>query len=149
MRRARLAAAGCFLAASAFYLFQTAQLPQGSLEQPGPGLFPMLVGVLLLASSVAFGLQELRPSAGLLARPSPETGRRVAGIVAALAAFCFLLPWLGYGVTALGLLLTLLRLFGLKRWGAVAAAALVATLASYYLFAVILGVPLPAGRWGG
>ena len=28
-----------------------------------------------------------------------------------------------------------------------AAVALVATVASYYLFAVVLGVPLPAGVW--
>lgn len=147
MSRLPRAVALAFLAGSALYLVQAARLPLGSVEQPGAGLFPLLVGALLLAASVAHLLQDLRRGSGGPPLPSAETGRRVMGVVAALGAFCLLLPWLGYGVTALGLLLAILRLFGLARWGMTAAVALVATVASYYLFAVVLGVPLPAGVW--
>lgn len=147
MSRLPRAVAPVFLAGSALYLVQAARLPLGSVEQPGAGLFPLLVGAFLLAASAAHLLQDLRRSPGTPLLPSAETGRRVMGVVAALGAFCLLLPWLGYGVTALGLLLAILRLFGLARWGMTAAVALVATVASYYLFAVVLGVPLPAGVW--
>lgn len=148
MSRLPRAVALTFLAGSALYLVQAARLPLGSVEQPGAGLFPILVGAFLLAVSVAHLLQDLRRSPGTpLLLPSAEMGRRVMGVVAALGAFCLLLPWLGYGVAALGLLLAILRLFGLARWGMTAAVALVATVASYYLFAVVLGVPLPAGVW--
>lgn len=147
MSRLPRAVALAFLAGSALYLVQAARLPLGSVEQPGAGLFPLLVGAFLLAASAAHLLQDLRRSPGTPLLPSAETGRRVMGVVAALGAFCLLLPWLGYGVTALGLLLAILRLFGLARWGMTAAVALVATVASYYLFAVVLGVPLPAGVW--
>lgn len=147
MSRLPRAVALAFLAGSALYLVQATRLPLGSVEQPGAGLFPLLVGAFLLAASAAHLLQDLRRSPGTPLLPSAETGRRVMGVVAALGAFCLLLPWLGYGVTALGLLLAILRLFGLARWGMTAAVALVATVASYYLFAVVLGVPLPAGVW--
>jgi len=147
MSRFPRAVALAFLAGSALYLVQAARLPLGSVEQPGAGLFPILVGASLLAVSAAHLLQDLRRSSGTQPLPPAGTGRRVMGVVAALGAFCLLLPWLGYAVAALGLLLAILRLFGLARWGMTAAVALVATVASYYLFAVVLGVPLPAGVW--
>lgn len=147
MSRFPRAVALAFLAGSALYLVQAARLPLGSVEQPGAGLFPILVGAFLLAVSAAHLLQDLRRSSGTQLLPPAGTGRRVMGVVAALGAFCLLLPWLGYAVAALGLLLAILRLFGLARWRMTAAVALVATVASYYLFAVVLGVPLPAGVW--
>jgi len=147
MSRFPRAVALAFLAGSALYLVQATRLPLGSVEQPGAGLFPILVGAFLLAVSAAHLLQDLRRSSGTQPLPPAGTGRRVMGVVAALGAFCLLLPWLGYAVAALGLLLAILRLFGLARWGMSAAVALVATVASYYLFAVVLGVPLPAGVW--
>lgn len=147
MSRFPRAVALAFLAGSALYLVQAARLPLGSVEQPGAGLFPILVGAFLLAVSAAHLLRDLRRSSGTRPLPPAGTGRRVMGVVAALGAFCLLLPWLGYAVAALGLLLAILPLFGLARWGMTAAVALVATVASYYLFAVVLGVPLPAGVW--
>jgi len=145
MSRLPLAAAVAFLALSVLYLVHAARIPLGSVEQPGPGLVPVLVGAFLLAGCLAFLLQCLRWDSGVVTFPSSDARRRVSGVGASLVAFCLLLPWLGYSVTALGLLLLLLRLFGLARWTVTGAVALVATVASYYLFAVVLGVPLPAG----
>lgn len=147
MRRLPLATALAFLAFSALYLVQAVRLPLGSLEQPGPGLFPILVGAFLVVSGVAFLLQCLRQIPGTFTLPPGEAGRRVTGIAAILAAFCLFLPWFGYSVTAFGLLLAILRLFGLTRWTVAAGVASVATAVSYYLFVAVLGVPLPAGFW--
>ncbi|MBI4607455.1 MAG: tripartite tricarboxylate transporter TctB family protein [Candidatus Rokubacteria bacterium] len=147
MSRLPLVAALAFLASSAAYLVAALRLSPGSVEQPGPGLFPVAVGLLLVASSSAFVFQSLRASSAAAAGPPAEAGKRVTGVLAVLAAFCLFLPWLGYAVTAPGLLVVILRLFGLARWPVVAALAVVATAASYYLFGVLLGVPLPAGVW--
>lgn len=143
----RLATALAFLGFSAVYLLKATWLPLGTVEQPGPGLFPLLVGAFLLAGGIAFLFQCLPREPGASAFLPSAARRRVAGVGGTLVAFCLLLPWLGYGVTALGLLVALLRLFGLAHWGAAGGVALVATAASYYLFAVVLGVPLPAGVW--
>ena len=147
MNRFQLVAALAFLAFSATYLVLAGRLPIGSGEQPGAGLFPVLVGVFLLVASSAFLFQCLRRTPRALTPRPAKAGQRVTGVVVALAAFCLLLPWLGYGVASLGLLLVILRLFGLARWRVTGAVALLATAASYYLFAVLLGVPLPAWPW--
>ncbi|MBI4241014.1 MAG: tripartite tricarboxylate transporter TctB family protein [Candidatus Rokubacteria bacterium] len=147
MRQLPLATALAFLAGSILFLVQAARIPLGSTEQPGPGLFPVLVGAFLLAVGVAFLLQCLREGRAAVALPAAGARRRVGVVGVALSAFCLLLPWVGYTVTALGLVIVLLRVFGMARWTLTAAVAIVATAASYYLFAVILGVPLPAGLW--
>jgi hypothetical protein len=67
--------------------------------------------------------------------------------VIALIGFCLALPLAGYPVSMFALLLVTLRLFGLSRWTVAAAASLALTAASWYVFAAVLGVPLPAGRW--
>lgn len=147
MLRLPVATALAFLAGSILFLSQAARLPLGTAEQPGPGLFPVLVGAFLLAVGVAFLLQCLREGRAAVLLPAAGACRRVGVIGVALSIFCLLLPWVGYAVTALGLVIVLLRVFGMARWTLTAAVALVATAASYYLFAVILGVPLPAGVW--
>lgn len=145
MRRLPVAAAVAFLGASALYVVQATRLPLGSLEQPGPGLFPVAVGTLLLAAGGAFLWQALGPAREGVGAPDARGTARVIGVAGTLVAFCLALPWLGYGGAAFGLLVALLHLFGLARWSVVAAVALLTTAASYYLFAFLLGVPLPGG----
>lgn len=136
-----------FLVASGVYLFLAARLPIGTVAQPGAGVFPRVVGVLLVVTSVMLVAQALRhrePGARLPA----DAWRRVSGVAAALAVFCLALPWLGYPVPAFGLLLAVLRMFGVTRWRAAVLVALLAAAISYYVFVFVLDVPLPAGPLG-
>lgn len=146
MRQLPLAALA-FLAGSALYLAQALRLPPGSAAEPGPGLFPVLVGAFLVAAAATFLAQALRRPTAEGADAGPGTRRRMGVLMAALVAFCLLLPWVGYSSAAFGLLVVLLRIFGQRRWSTTGLVALVMTLASYYLFAVLLGVPLPRGTW--
>jgi putative tricarboxylic transport membrane protein len=73
-----------------------------------------------------------------------DTRARVAAAAALLLGFCFLLPWIGYPLSALVFTGLLLRALG-GRWMAAAAIALASALVSYYVFATVLGVPLPRG----
>jgi tripartite tricarboxylate transporter TctB family protein len=69
----------------------------------------------------------------------------VVATVAGLVGFCLLMPWIGYPVCAFLFVALLLRRLGGAGWfGAVITAALSA-IVSYYVFGVVLGVPLPSG----
>ena len=70
---------------------------------------------------------------------------RVAVTAAALLGFCLLLPWLGYLLVSFAFVAVLLRRLGGGGWTGAIAIAVATAAASYYLFAVLLGVPLPQG----
>jgi putative tricarboxylic transport membrane protein len=135
------------LAASGVYLANALPLPQGTAARPGAGFFPLAVGVFGTAVALVWAVSALRRA------PAPATGRtataaenrgRVATTAALLIGFCLLLPWTGYPLVAF--LFTGLALHGLgARWAPALVIALASAVASYYLFAVLLGVPLPGG----
>jgi hypothetical protein len=63
----------------------------------------------------------------------------------ALLGFCLLLPWLGYLIVSFAFVAVLLRRLGGGGWTGPIAVAVATAAASYYVFAVLLGVPLPPG----
>jgi len=134
------------LAASGVYLANALPLPQGTAARPGPGFFPLAVGVFGAAVAAAWVVAAFRRAPATVAGPhieAPARGR-VAATAGLLVAYCFLLPWVGYPLAAFLFTGFLLRGLG-ARWMAALAIALGSALASYYVFAVLLGVPLPAG----
>lgn len=150
------AVAGAFLLGSGLYLWGALSFPLGTAARPGPGFFPVAVGVFLCLVAGAFLLTTLRrrpvgipPSP--LPSPAPRREReagsraRVAATATGLAGFCLLLPWTGYPLAAFLFVALLLRQLGGTRWPAVLVAAAVSAAASYYVFAVLLAVPLPRG----
>ena len=142
-----IAAAVSALALGGVYLALAVRLPLGTVEQPGPGFFPLVISLVILATglgSAAEVIRRRRPHA-----PVPRLARRrVAAAAAALFGFCLALPIAGYVASVFVLLLVILRLFGLDRWLAAGGLALVLTAASWYGFGTVLGVPLPGGPWG-
>lgn len=146
MRERALALAS--LGASGLYLWGALAFPLGTAARPGPGFFPAAVGVFLCLVAAAFvaTMRRRRATLGAPAAPLSRDARiRVAATAAGLVGFCLLLPWTGYPVAAFLLVAHLLRRLGGARWpGALVAAAACASL-SYYVFAVLLAVPLPHG----
>jgi putative tricarboxylic transport membrane protein len=143
-------AAVLFLAASGLYLVASMTFPLGSAARPGPGFFPVGIGAFLCAVAVLFLLATLRGRFAIAAADSapamPRDARqRVIATAAGLVGFCLLLPWIGYPLAAFGFVALLLRRLGGGRWLGVLAFAFISAAASYYLFAVLLGVPLPGG----
>jgi hypothetical protein len=143
-------AAVLFLAASGLYLVASLTFPLGSAARPGPGFFPVGIGAFLCAVAVLFLVTAFRqrPAMGGTdpAAAMPRDARqRVAATAAGLIGFCLLLPWIGYPLAAFGFVTLLLRWLGDGRWAGVLAFAVVSAGASYYLFAALLGVPLPRG----
>jgi hypothetical protein len=135
-----------FLAASGAYLAASLLFPLGTVPRPGPGFFPVGVGLFLCGVTAALAVALLRrPAAGRIAAVPADARRRVLTTVAALAGFCLLLPWLGYPACAFLFVALVLRRLGDGGWAGVLLTAALSALGSHYLFAVLLGVPLPRG----
>ena len=138
------------LLVSAIYLTQALRLPLGAAARPGPGFYPVGVGAFAcVVALVVVALAFRRASAGApdddpLAGPAER--RRVGWAVFTLAAFCLVLPWIGYPLAALLFVGALLRELG-AGWRMTALAAVLSAEGSYYLFANLLGVLLPRGLW--
>jgi hypothetical protein len=110
------------------------------------------IGVFLCAVAAGFVLVAYRrvPEPALTSGPvdppmTADARRRVAVTAAGLLGFCFLLPWVGYALAAFGFVALLLRRLGGGGWPGVLAVGAVSAGLSYYVFAVVLGVPLPRG----
>ena len=134
------------LAASGVYLANAWLLPSGSAARPGSGFYPMAVGVFGAAVALVWVVSAFRH--GLVTADGPALDRqgraRVSVTAGLLIGFCLLLPWIGYSLAALLFTGLLLRGLG-ARWSAAAAIAAASALGSYYVFGVLLGVPLPRG----
>ncbi|MBI5068604.1 MAG: tripartite tricarboxylate transporter TctB family protein [Deltaproteobacteria bacterium] len=132
------------------------RMPRGSLAYPGPGLFPLAVGALLVATSLGCLAQELRawrrgrsaapapPSAAPEAAPERDRARTVA-LTALLAGYVLLLKTLGFPLAICAFLAAAIRIFGYRRWAVTLAVALLVTACSYVAFVHWLKVPLPMG----
>ncbi|HEU4371349.1 MAG TPA: tripartite tricarboxylate transporter TctB family protein [Methylomirabilota bacterium] len=136
-----------FLVASGAYLAASLAFPLGSVAKPGPGFFPVGVGVFLCAAAVALAVALFRGAAAVTVGAGLAGRERVRVLVTVggLAGFCLLLPWLGYPACAFLFVVLVLRCLGGGRWPGVVLTAALSAFGSYYLFGVLLGVPLPRG----
>lgn len=146
---ARLLALAVLLVAGG-YLAYGWSLARGTAARPGPGFFPLAVGLFAVGVAVVFVLLAFRDAVApaTSTRTAPGGGARAATTTAALLGFCLVLPWLGYPLAALLFVGVLLRCLG-AGWGTTLTTALLGAAGSYYLFATLLGVPLPGGFWAG
>jgi hypothetical protein len=129
-------------------------MPRGSLKFPGPGYYPMLAGIFLIATALGCLIQAL------LAHPpakasAPATGEarghprgKTAALLGLLAAYGLLLKPLGFPIALPLFLLVAIRAFGYRRWPVIALLAIGLTLVSYLTFVTWLKVPLPLGVAG-
>jgi putative tricarboxylic transport membrane protein len=134
------------VAASGAYLFGALALPAGTVARPGPGFFPLAIGAFGALLALGWAVIAFRRS-GATATPVADRPPRLGRVVAtagSLVGFCVLLPWAGYPIAALVFVTLLLRWLG-AGWRAAAVIGLASAVASYYLFAVLLDVPLPGG----
>jgi len=139
----------CFLVLGSAYLAGSLELPRGSAAQPGAGLYPLLLGILLVALSLALLVQSLREKETKPEEsesfPKGRDRQRVVAVGLALFLFALSLKPLGYAVTSAALMGAILRLFGLRSWMKITIISILCSAVSYYLFASILDVPLPRG----
>jgi len=128
------------------------RMPIGTFRMPGTGLFPLILGILLMFLSCIFLLKLLYQHKKTTARRDSvaERGSPVQlilffGTMVLATAF---FNQLGYPLTAFLLLVVLLRTLGMKQWFNNILLSLISAVASYFLFVQWLKIPLPKG-WIG
>jgi putative tricarboxylic transport membrane protein len=142
---------GLALAAFGIYVISVAtRLPYVSEVGPGPGFFPLWIGIGLVLFAAILVVGSVAPAWNLVKGPSSSwasAGRVLIGWVALMLAIA-LLGRLGFGITFV--LLTLFLLIALDRRPPVLAILVGAGLALLFhmLFVVALDVLLPKGLWG-
>lgn len=143
--------AGACLAAFGIYVISVAsKLPYVSEVGPGPGFFPLWLGIglmifatcLMLSSFSAFTEESPRDS-----RTWEGSGRALAGWIALMVAIA-LFGWIGF--SAGFVILTVFLIVALDRRPLLLSVGVGVGLAVAFhlLFVIALDVSLPAGRWG-
>jgi putative tricarboxylic transport membrane protein len=149
--------AGLILAIGLVYEMMALNMPRGRLSYPGPGLFPMIIGVFLIATALGCLLQEILPrkrSAGPSASPltNPDSAapadrnvKKTFQLMTLMIGYTLALKPLGFLISICAFLVIAIRIFGYRRWlPALAIAAFIACI-SYVSFVLWLKVPLPLG----
>ena len=129
------------------YLLMGLRYPVGTTANPGPGLYPLFVGGLLLVSSVAGGLEVFRANARQR-ESTPLWGKhawRLVTIVLTMSVYIIILPYAGHMFGGIIVTFAALQVVGGIKWYTKLILTLLIPVGSFLLFDTILGVSLPKG----
>jgi hypothetical protein len=130
------------------------QLSLGTLRAPGSGLFPLVLGLMLMGLAAGQVVQLRLSQPKLPAEPAAaepvgdDSTRRVLLFIGAVAVATALLEPLGYLLVSLLLMLALLQVLAFRRWGLSGWISLLTAGACYMVFVRWLKIPLPSGWFG-
>lgn len=142
-----------FLVVGIYGLIFSVGLPLGHWNEPGAGVFPLGLSILLCLSGVLWlirGGRKTAASAPAGAVPAGGGIRRYATalrIVGLTAAFILALEPLGYLITSILYLLVLFAWVSRYRLWAALLMAVIFGVGSWLFFQKLLTMPLPPGLW--
>jgi len=153
LKRGWIAASGVFLALFGGTIYMASKLALLDALGPGPGFFPLILGILGAALAVVLIAQVMLQPAGAGDAgdglvPDHAATVRIFSIIAALAAAILALDPIGYRLTALAFITLVLLALGVRNVVAIAAVALVGSFGVFHSFFYWLKVPLPIGAFG-
>ena len=150
MDKRDLAGSAIWVILSITALTASLRLGVGALRNPGPGFIPFLASLGLAffcCLLMAFKLTA-KKQAGRRENGTRDTAwENPLIVIAALAVYGLVLGKLGYLLTTFGLMMVLFSRGEMKA-RTILLGSLIASLASYFLFAYLLGTPLPRGILG-
>jgi hypothetical protein len=129
------------------------KMPIGTFRMAGTGMFPLILGILLIVLSAIFVLKifiqgkerQVKKEISIESSESPRTLILFLGTMVLVTLF---FNKLGYLLSAFLLMLALLRVLGVKRWTLTLPLSFMTAVACYFLFVQWLKIPLPKG-WIG
>ena len=132
---------------SAGYFVAAADLPLGTMDEPGARLFPILVDALLLIASLACVREALMSPdmKGKLDFPVGADAKRLGGLVLLLLAYFCAMPWAGFLLSSLGFATLLVRLLSASGWFRCIVYGVLITALTWLFFIYFLKVPMPSG----
>lgn len=157
MRIGAIAFAAAILLAGLVYASMGMDMPRGTLAYPGPGFFPTVIGVFLVATALGCLVQEIVGREPGDARPpaqppsdhaAPRAERRLHKtfqLIALLVAYGYALKPLGFPIAIFLFSAVAIRIFGYRRVVPTLAVAAAIAVVSHVVFVVWLKVALPVG----
>lgn len=131
----------CIFFICLIYLFTAKDLIIGTMKRPGVGFLPITAGTIAaifsLIEAIKSYLDKNQPSALNI-----KWGKLGLFFLVAIL-YTLVINSIGYELATFGLLFALAKLFGAKSWIKPLIFSAVLSLASYYVFAELLLVPLP------
>jgi putative tricarboxylic transport membrane protein len=144
---------------SATFLMYTTRYPLDSLENPGPAVFPLILGGILLILAL---WQLIR---AFLAPAAPDWGgekglkvkalkaflhenqgeAKVLTLTSLLVLYILMMQWIGFFVSTILLVILSSRLMERKDWGRPIVLSVGVSLFCYFLFEVWLKLSFPRG----
>jgi putative tricarboxylic transport membrane protein len=129
------------------------RMPIGTFRMAGTGMFPLFLGILLMILTGAFILktffqgkeEQVKKEASI---ESSESPLQLILFLGAMALATALFNQLGYPLFSFLLMVALLRILGIKRWGLNILISVSTAVGSYFLFVKWLDIPMPKG-WIG
>lgn len=146
MTRVNQAGSLVFLAVSIYVLWETSTLDYLSSLGPGPGFFPLWLGIAMAGLSVAWFIQTtVRPAEPMEEGYLPDRGGvvRIASVLVSLTVLGALLEVVGFQLASFAFLLFLLVALGRQNLILTFFLSAVGSLGTFYLFKMWLHVPLP------
>jgi len=124
------------------------KMPIGTFRMAGTGMFPLCLGILLMILSGAFILriffqgkeEQVKKEASIESSESPI---QLILFLGAMVLATLFFNQLGYPLTSFLLMVALLRILGIKRWGLNILISVVTAVGSYFLFVKWLDIPMP------
>lgn len=137
-------------AGMAIFIIATApKIGLGIPRSPGPGLFPLMVGYILLFFStlmIIIAIHNKKDSQDF--NIWPHFRGTVFFNFSILIAYTFLLEHIGFIISSLLLLIYLFRISGKRKWWFSIGFAFLIVSTAYYFFGILLSAQFPKGFFG-
>ena len=129
--------------------YESLRLPFGSTWKPGPGLFPLLLGVTLGVLSLIFLLAKgFKQDKKVTPLWSQGSGKRVLTILGALCLYSVVFSFLGYLISTFFLTFFLLSLSYSGKWIRNGITSILICVVFYIVFQVLFDIRFPSGILG-
>jgi putative tricarboxylic transport membrane protein len=143
-----------WLGIGVFFTVGSRKYGVGSLDEPGPGFFPLIGGVLLSLAALSHLVQLMLKPGGTAGENGLWVGAhwgRSVIVVAGLVLYAFTLDLLGFIVATFLLMFILFSLYDRTKYIFAILASMSVVTITYFVFTIWLKVQFPAGilrRWG-
>ncbi len=140
----------CFLIFSLIVCYESTHLSLWSGKKPGPGLFPLFLGIALALLSLVFifvkGFRQRKEA--IASEANPGNKKRILLALGILISYAIVLPFLGFVISSFFLIFFLFSLSYPGKWIVSGTASVLVSLTFYVIFQILLKIQLPRGILG-
>ena len=150
LRRGRMIAGFVALALSLAYLVQATTYTVGTLDEPGPGIVPIVVGIVMALAGITVLIDAAAiPRDEAEEIPAGSDRRRLLLCLFYLLLYLLALPWAGDMIAAFGLGVATMRTLSSRSWPRIVIYAAIIAVVCHFFFVTLLEVQMPRGITAG